>query len=69
MRILQWAHGKFQNSDREALERCKDSAQQTHRMHSGTAGEVELQKSNRRRQRVVGARSSVALGKMMHADA
>ena len=79
MRILevaQWAHGKFQNSDRKALVRCelywiygdkkfwrdeKTQAQQTHSMHSGTAGEVELQASNRRRQRVVRARSSDAL--------
>ena len=37
-------------------------------MYSGTAGEVELQENSRRRQRVVGARSSVALGKMLHAD-
>ena len=38
-------------------------------MYSGTAGEVELQESNRCKRFVAGARSSIALAKMLHADA
>ena len=45
-----------------ALARCEDSSfTNMYSKYSGTTGEAELQESNRRRQSVVGARSSVAL--------
>ena len=59
VRILECTHGKFQNGDHEALERCElywiygDHEALERCEQCGTAGEVELQESNRSRHRVV----------------
>ena len=38
-------------------------------MYSGTAGEGSCRRASGPRQRVAGSKSSLALGKMLHADA